>query len=46
MFEYYDKHPERLMDDRGEDARRVSHEGLKAAFAIIDEYTLVKKEKP
>jgi hypothetical protein len=42
--EYYRGHPDRLMDERSEEAIKYSVEGLKAMFAILDQYLI--EEKP
>lgn len=42
---YYELHPDRLFDERGTEAVKVSLDGLREVFKILDEYTIEAKEK-
>lgn len=40
MAEYYEKYPERAVDDRGKDAEEESLRGLRGIFDILDDYII------
>lgn len=46
MSSYYHKHPERLLDQRGNEAQQVSFDGLKKIFEVLDGFEIRKKDDP
>jgi hypothetical protein len=44
LKQYYEQHPERLFDERGNEAVKISLQGLDEIFKILDEYEIRSKK--